>query len=648
MKDAAGAALWDRCLIKVLDIRKTVILRDSPLSGYCLPAGVFIHTVGGQAEIYLGELEFSSKCQQIFHAGKGTTLTIQPLDPQFICYMTFYRMVWPLFGRKEISRMLADCNPFARRYGFIPSNPVLQLDWLGQMLDRWHSPSSLDRLFVKSVFYQLIYEICADLQNCRGSICQTSLISQITAYLNAHYRKDISILRLAELFSLSKAHLYRLFKGRHGITPQEYILRLRVQTAREQLLSTEATVKDIAYAVGFTDEFHFSRTFKKYTGMSPRLYRTNNSSPMRQSVIPQAALLPYSKKKPEGQWIAPDKGENFMLGRNYRNAVAAMAISLMLMLAACGGGTAVPGPSAGGETTAASPAASASAAVPEQTQAATRIVSTAKGDVEIPASPQRIVSTYFIGELAALGVKPVGTVTRQLGEEYPLVAEFTKGVADIGASPNVEAITALDPDLIIAMDMDGIDYETYAKIAPTLVIPWLNDDVWAKLRTLGKFLDKEAEAEAYIAEYEQEAIEAREAIKGHIDPEETIAILSMYDKTIGIFGGRNIGYSIYNGLKLNPPPKVKEIMESNPNFASDWSVSLETLPDFAADRIILVVQNESAAEMYKEIQKSALWKGLPAVKNNKVYEVPLSDWFTYDAITVRHTLAESVKLFTSP
>lgn len=300
----------------------------------------------------------------------------------------------------------------------------------------------------------------------------------------------------------------------------------------------------------------------------------------------------------------------------------------------------------GGNGTARSDGTESSASAGGTKEPNERTVSTVNGEVTIPAEPRRIVATYYIGELAALGMKPVGTVKRLLGEANPNLADYTEGVTDIGASPNLEAIAALDPDMIIATDFDEIPYEDYAKIAPTVVIPWSDDDVWAKLRTIAKLLGKEAEAEDYIQTYEAKAAKARETIKEHVEPGETVSILMFNGKKIGVFGARDVGFALYDSLRLSPPAKVKEMMK-DPAFSSDWTISLENIPELAGDRIFVAVYNEDGDKGYQELQKLSIWSGLSAVKNHKVYEIPSDKWFTYDPISVSVTLDSAVRILTA-
>lgn len=90
-----------------------------------------------------------------------------------------------------------------------------------------------------------------------------------------NYQQDLRINELAESFHYSRNHLYSIFKNEYGISPQDYLINLRIEKAK-QLLSREdvsLTVKEVAYAVGFRDQLYFSKLFKKKMGVSPMEFR---------------------------------------------------------------------------------------------------------------------------------------------------------------------------------------------------------------------------------------------------------------------------------------------------------------------------------------------------------------------------------------
>jgi AraC-like DNA-binding protein len=78
---------------------------------------------------------------------------------------------------------------------------------------------------------------------------------------------------MAEFCNLSDDQFRRLFLKRTGMLPKIYIDRLKIQRAGELLVSRRLKVTEIAERLGYVDQYHFSRRFKKLTGMSPRRYR---------------------------------------------------------------------------------------------------------------------------------------------------------------------------------------------------------------------------------------------------------------------------------------------------------------------------------------------------------------------------------------
>lgn len=92
-------------------------------------------------------------------------------------------------------------------------------------------------------------------------------------FITRHYAQKIRIEDLCECANLSESNLIKLFKNNLGRTPVEYINQVRINRAKELLLHTDKHVKEIAWETGFSDEFYFSRVFKKMEGKSPRNFK---------------------------------------------------------------------------------------------------------------------------------------------------------------------------------------------------------------------------------------------------------------------------------------------------------------------------------------------------------------------------------------
>ncbi|MDD3926992.1 MAG: AraC family transcriptional regulator [bacterium] len=92
--------------------------------------------------------------------------------------------------------------------------------------------------------------------------------------VNADLRHSWSVSRLARLVNVSEGTLHRAVTARHGAAPMQMVARLRLQRAEELLRSTDYPLERIAELVGYANPFSFSRAFKRYKGICPRLFRS--------------------------------------------------------------------------------------------------------------------------------------------------------------------------------------------------------------------------------------------------------------------------------------------------------------------------------------------------------------------------------------
>ncbi|MBN1669698.1 MAG: helix-turn-helix transcriptional regulator [Kiritimatiellae bacterium] len=100
-----------------------------------------------------------------------------------------------------------------------------------------------------------------------------SPLDRARAEIERRYRARLAVKELADGAGLSVGYFTRAFKARFGLSPISYQQRLRIDAARNLLLSTSLLSKEIAWRTGFEDEYFFSKTFKKLAGVSPRAFR---------------------------------------------------------------------------------------------------------------------------------------------------------------------------------------------------------------------------------------------------------------------------------------------------------------------------------------------------------------------------------------
>ena len=121
-------------------------------------------------------------------------------------------------------------------------------------------------------FYKLFIDIVfAQAHNIES---KPALIAQkIKQYIETNIDSDISVTSIAKQFYLSETHVIRIFREKFGITPKKFILQTKINASKLLLLDTTLQIKEIAMTYHFADSYHFSHTFKRFTGVSPEKFR---------------------------------------------------------------------------------------------------------------------------------------------------------------------------------------------------------------------------------------------------------------------------------------------------------------------------------------------------------------------------------------
>jgi len=99
------------------------------------------------------------------------------------------------------------------------------------------------------------------------------LIAQIQFWLRTNLSSDISLSKLADKFGLSQRSFTRRFKMATGIRATEYWQQLRIETAKDLLASSNLSIQEISYHVGYQDQGHLTRLFKQTLSLTPKDYR---------------------------------------------------------------------------------------------------------------------------------------------------------------------------------------------------------------------------------------------------------------------------------------------------------------------------------------------------------------------------------------
>jgi AraC-like DNA-binding protein len=163
---------------------------------------------------------------------------------------------------------------------FTPQEPILQpgiddvlLQTYQDLLDLARAePVGFPQVAAAKV-YEILAVALAAVRRRGATSRDENRIRVAKAYLADNVEGPLAIAELAAKLHISPEHLRRLFRHSTGMSPHEYHLELKMHRARQLLHGTNMTVKQIAQALGFESPFHFSRVFKRRTGVPPGHWR---------------------------------------------------------------------------------------------------------------------------------------------------------------------------------------------------------------------------------------------------------------------------------------------------------------------------------------------------------------------------------------
>ncbi|MFB9276694.1 helix-turn-helix domain-containing protein [Cohnella cellulosilytica] len=253
-------------------------------------------------------------------------------------------------------------------------------------------------------------------------------------------------------------------------------------------------------------------------------------------------------------------------------------------------------------------------------------------------SPQ-IVALQCAGDLLALGVKPVGMMTNGL---WGPLGGYKNGVAILDRDERISGtIASLRPDLIIAGDYtDGELLESLAKIAPTIEVEWEGIGPFRHLHMLGDLLGKQREKREWLTRYERTREELMEKLLAPDERRRTAAVFYMWRNEIRLFAPQ-IFPAFYDTLGYDAPPSFREWTERERRQGC-IAVPFDRLPEYAADAMFLIVQDETAREAFRRMGR--VYRDiLPAIRNDRFHRLE-PDWHGIDATSLYWQLGRLAEL----
>lgn len=143
-----------------------------------------------------------------------------------------------------------------------------------------YNPSSSDDIVLLRELYSLLYTFIKEFPKefeYKDKELHTYIQDAIN-FINSNYMNSITINEVANHVNLSRSYLYKMFIKNLKVSPQKYLINLRMYKATLLLKNTKLPIGEVANKVGYSDSLLFSKTFSKYFSMSPLNYRNNKLS----------------------------------------------------------------------------------------------------------------------------------------------------------------------------------------------------------------------------------------------------------------------------------------------------------------------------------------------------------------------------------
>ena len=222
---------------------------------------LLVYTIQGKGRIHYNDQTCSMEPNQVILLNIAPGYQVQSLSND-------WKLVWMLFSGMLAERLVFEIHKYK---GLVFPAATSTKELLDDIYHLTCTPADnhLSDIRVSSKIYTLLADLMTESP---ATIRTTPAIS----YIQNHYGENISVDMLANVCHMSKYYFVRIFHTENGVSPIEFLQQYRITIARHLLLETQKSIALIAEETGFENQSYFSKIFRKYCGVSPRQYRSEN------------------------------------------------------------------------------------------------------------------------------------------------------------------------------------------------------------------------------------------------------------------------------------------------------------------------------------------------------------------------------------
>lgn len=233
------------------------------------PRGIIHFVTSGKGKLTIEDRVYNVHKDQIFFipAGVSAYYIADKNDP--------WSYMWLHIGGSRVIEVLKDA-------GIDEYNPVFSIcdrgtstkDNFYKILSDIFSNFTREFLCISKIYELLDYFSEFSLRDTESfDNLQLQYVHTVIKYIHLKYSEQIHVTDISRACGLNRSYLSRLFHDATGSTIQDFLMTYRIKEAQNMLKNTSSTISYIAFAVGYTDIYNFSKAFKKKTGMTPSKYR---------------------------------------------------------------------------------------------------------------------------------------------------------------------------------------------------------------------------------------------------------------------------------------------------------------------------------------------------------------------------------------
>ncbi len=215
--------------------------------------------------------------QSTYHLSAGQGFLIEPgvVNTYYADRLDPWEYTWVEFSGLRISQYMQMAGLSSQSPIFTPSSPDYGESLRNELLyiANHKSASPLNIIGHLYLALDLLISGSSNRRRLQGGSLQKFYVHEAIVFIEQNYMNPITVEDLSRQCKLDRSYFGKIFRKQLGQSPQEFLISFRMARAAELLAATTISIGEVSQQVGYANQLHFSRAFKKVYGMSPRDYR---------------------------------------------------------------------------------------------------------------------------------------------------------------------------------------------------------------------------------------------------------------------------------------------------------------------------------------------------------------------------------------